>query len=193
MPPKRASSRTAQQHRGSTKRRTTTTTTTRGRGKRTGKTVLDQPQIRQNYRPTIPKRALQEDATDDKSKRAATTGYSYITATQDSHVPVPLSDSDIKQLDQTVANAWSSDMHMPRMIVHNDKEKVTSAERLLRQFDLDLSYGPCIGISRAQRWQRAMRHSLHPPAYLGDLLDVKAMEWRKLRGVQENANIDRPI
>jgi hypothetical protein len=79
------------------------------------------------------------------------------------------------------------------LVVHNDKETVTSAERLLRQFDLDLSYGPYIGISRVQRWQRAMGLNLHPPPYLADLLDVKATEWRELRGVQENANIDRPI
>nr|XP_040041990.1 DNA polymerase delta subunit 4 [Gasterosteus aculeatus aculeatus] len=40
----------------------------------------------------------------------------------------------------------------------------------LRQFDLDWSFGPCTGISRLQRWQRAKLHGLSPPEEIRDLL-----------------------
>ncbi|XP_034400272.1 DNA polymerase delta subunit 4 isoform X2 [Cyclopterus lumpus] len=40
----------------------------------------------------------------------------------------------------------------------------------LRQFDLDWRFGPCTGISRQQRWERAKRHGLSPPEEVRDLL-----------------------
>ncbi|XP_030580489.1 DNA polymerase delta subunit 4 [Archocentrus centrarchus] len=40
----------------------------------------------------------------------------------------------------------------------------------LRQFDLDWRFGPCTGISRLQRWERAKLHGLNPPEEIRDLL-----------------------
>lgn len=40
----------------------------------------------------------------------------------------------------------------------------------LRQFDLDCRFGPCTGISRLQRWERAKLHDLKPPEEIRDLL-----------------------
>uniref|UniRef100_A0A3B3T190 DNA polymerase delta 4, accessory subunit n=2 Tax=Paramormyrops kingsleyae TaxID=1676925 RepID=A0A3B3T190_9TELE len=40
----------------------------------------------------------------------------------------------------------------------------------LRKFDLDWRYGPCTGISRIQRWERAQLHGLTPPADVRELL-----------------------
>ncbi|XP_060939551.1 DNA polymerase delta subunit 4 [Limanda limanda] len=40
----------------------------------------------------------------------------------------------------------------------------------LRQFDLDSKFGPCTGISRLQRWERAQFHGLSPPEEIRDLL-----------------------
>nr|XP_046256079.1 DNA polymerase delta subunit 4 isoform X1 [Scatophagus argus]XP_046256088.1 DNA polymerase delta subunit 4 isoform X1 [Scatophagus argus] len=40
----------------------------------------------------------------------------------------------------------------------------------LRQFDLDWRFGPCTGISRLQRWERAKLHGLDPPEEIRDLL-----------------------
>ncbi|KAJ8247738.1 hypothetical protein GJAV_G00249720 [Gymnothorax javanicus] len=40
----------------------------------------------------------------------------------------------------------------------------------LKQFDLDWRYGPCAGISRLQRWERAELHGLNPPQTIRDLL-----------------------
>jgi hypothetical protein len=32
----------------------------------------------------------------------------------------------------------------------------------LRQFDMNITYGPCIGISRLERWKRAKEMGLNP-------------------------------
>ncbi|XP_029000364.1 DNA polymerase delta subunit 4 isoform X2 [Betta splendens] len=40
----------------------------------------------------------------------------------------------------------------------------------LRQFDMDWRFGPCTGISRLQRWERASLHGLNPPEEIRELL-----------------------
>ncbi|XP_056227456.1 DNA polymerase delta subunit 4 [Seriola aureovittata] len=40
----------------------------------------------------------------------------------------------------------------------------------LRQFDLDWRFGPCTGITRLQRWERAKLHGLNPPEEIRYLL-----------------------
>ncbi|KAM4750487.1 DNA polymerase delta subunit 4 [Anableps anableps] len=40
----------------------------------------------------------------------------------------------------------------------------------LKQFDLDWRLGPCTGISRLQRWERAKLHGLNPPEEIRELL-----------------------
>ena len=37
-------------------------------------------------------------------------------------------------------------------------------EDLMRQFDLNPEYGPCVGITRLERWERAQRLGKMPPA-----------------------------
>ena len=50
-----------------------------------------------------------------------------------------------------------------------DAAKRDAVETRLRQFDLEVRFGPCMGISRLQRWERAQRLGKEPPA------DVKAL------------------
>ncbi|CAL8329258.1 unnamed protein product [Lota lota] len=40
----------------------------------------------------------------------------------------------------------------------------------LKQFDLELKYGPCTGISRLQRWERAQLYGLNPPEEIRELV-----------------------
>uniref|UniRef100_A0A3Q0S9P5 DNA polymerase delta 4, accessory subunit n=1 Tax=Amphilophus citrinellus TaxID=61819 RepID=A0A3Q0S9P5_AMPCI len=49
-------------------------------------------------------------------------------------------------------------------------KKKTEEQEKLRQFDLDWRFGPCTGISRLQRWERAKLHGLNPPEEIRDLL-----------------------
>uniref|UniRef100_A0A670IXN4 DNA polymerase delta 4, accessory subunit n=1 Tax=Podarcis muralis TaxID=64176 RepID=A0A670IXN4_PODMU len=41
----------------------------------------------------------------------------------------------------------------------------------LKQFDLSWQYGPCTGITRLQRWERAELLGLNPPAMVRELLE----------------------
>ncbi|ETE56292.1 DNA polymerase delta subunit 4, partial [Ophiophagus hannah] len=41
---------------------------------------------------------------------------------------------------------------------------------ILKQFDLSCQYGPCIGITRMQRWERAKFLGLNPPTTVQNLL-----------------------
>ena len=39
---------------------------------------------------------------------------------------------------------------------------------ILRVFDLSASYGPCVGVTRLQRWERAKKWGLNPPEEVSD-------------------------
>ncbi|XP_041455857.1 DNA polymerase delta subunit 4-like [Lytechinus variegatus] len=40
----------------------------------------------------------------------------------------------------------------------------------LREFDLDWRYGPCTGITRLERWERAESHGHNPSPHVKDLI-----------------------
>ena len=48
---------------------------------------------------------------------------------------------------------------------HNDLEET------LRQFDMDMRYGPCIGMNRILRWERAHNMGMHPPIQIKEILE----------------------
>ncbi|KAK3703593.1 hypothetical protein QZH41_019134 [Actinostola sp. cb2023] len=45
--------------------------------------------------------------------------------------------------------------------------------QLLKEFDMTLEYGPCIGITRMERWERADKFGLHPPQIVKDIISKK--------------------
>ncbi|XP_006659163.1 DNA polymerase delta subunit 4-like [Oryza brachyantha] len=48
----------------------------------------------------------------------------------------------------------------PRRRIDEEEEE---RERMGREFDMDMRYGPCLGVTRAQRWRRAAALGLAPP------------------------------
>eukprot|EP00794_Sanderia_malayensis_P014034 gene14033-15493_t len=52
---------------------------------------------------------------------------------------------------------------------------------MLRQFDLEAEYGPCIGITRIERWERAEKFGLSPPKSVKKLIDDHAADERYLQ------------
>jgi DNA polymerase delta subunit 4 len=48
--------------------------------------------------------------------------------------------------------------------------KHTKVHHILRIFDLSYQYGPCIGVSRLERWERASALGLHPPTEVHEIL-----------------------
>ncbi|KXN90666.1 DNA polymerase delta subunit 4 [Leucoagaricus sp. SymC.cos] len=56
-------------------------------------------------------------------------------------------------------------------LAHGNKEDQIS--QILRVFDLNYDYGPCIGVSRLERWERAHTLGLNPPLEIRDILTTR--------------------
>ncbi|KAM3327001.1 hypothetical protein P3S67_002127 [Capsicum chacoense] len=50
------------------------------------------------------------------------------------------------------------------------KDNYDQNEEVLRQFDMNMVYGPCLGMSRLNRWERAKKLGLNPPTEVERLL-----------------------
>ncbi|KAJ8120962.1 hypothetical protein ONZ43_g2468 [Nemania bipapillata] len=61
------------------------------------------------------------------------------------------------------------------------------AEKILRYWDVSSQYGPCVGITRIKRWQRADRLGLNPPI---EVLAVMMQEENKGTEGIERAHMD---
>ncbi|GMN44137.1 hypothetical protein TIFTF001_013330 [Ficus carica] len=70
--------------------------------------------------------------------------------------------SDLAQPPAALLSASSPDLQE-----EYDKEE---EEEVLRQFDMNMAYGPCVGMSRLARWERASRLGLNPPQQVHHLL-----------------------
>ncbi|KAK0466833.1 DNA polymerase delta, subunit 4-domain-containing protein [Desarmillaria tabescens] len=44
---------------------------------------------------------------------------------------------------------------------------------ILRVFDLSYEFGPCIGVTRLERWERASKMGLNPPPEIHDILTTR--------------------
>ncbi|CAJ2677988.1 unnamed protein product [Trifolium pratense] len=59
--------------------------------------------------------------------------------------------------------------------VENEKN-----EKMLQQFDMDTKYGPCIGMTRLERWERAVKFGMNPPEEIGNLLKIGKVQKESL-------------
>ncbi|KAK3124030.1 hypothetical protein QOZ80_8AG0639490 [Eleusine coracana subsp. coracana] len=59
------------------------------------------------------------------------------------------------------------------------EEEEVEAE--LRRFDMDMAYGPCIGVTRLRRWERAAAMGLSPPPRLRDLMTMVRQQQQRPR------------
>ncbi|KAG0297300.1 hypothetical protein BGZ96_007037 [Linnemannia gamsii] len=50
------------------------------------------------------------------------------------------------------------------------QEHISEQEKILRQFDLASKYGPCLDMTRLERWERASQLGLSPPMDVKDML-----------------------
>ncbi|KAK1772282.1 putative dna polymerase [Phialemonium atrogriseum] len=74
-----------------------------------------------------------------------------------------------------------------RMAKQVHQEGLSTGERVLRYFDVSSQYGPCMGISRVRRWQRAQKLGLSPPI---EVLAVLLKEEAKGNSGIEKAHMD---
>ncbi|KAF9466161.1 DNA polymerase delta, subunit 4-domain-containing protein [Collybia nuda] len=52
-------------------------------------------------------------------------------------------------------------------------ESQNKIHEILRVFDLTYEYGPCVGVSRLERWERAQALGLNPPAAVHEILSTR--------------------
>ncbi|KAJ6379694.1 hypothetical protein OIU76_016361 [Salix suchowensis] len=67
-------------------------------------------------------------------------------------------------------------MQLTALISHGSpdlKDYHDNHEELMRQFDMNMAYGPCLGMSRLARWERAQRLGLNPPIGFEGLLKAE--------------------
>ncbi|KAF8301071.1 hypothetical protein DL93DRAFT_2160926 [Clavulina sp. PMI_390] len=55
--------------------------------------------------------------------------------------------------------------------IHTDGQ--SQAHEILRIFDLSYEYGPCVGVSRMDRWMRAQKLGLNPPLQVKEILETQ--------------------
>ncbi|KAJ0014578.1 hypothetical protein Pint_20903 [Pistacia integerrima] len=67
-----------------------------------------------------------------------------------------------------------SDVTQPMALISHGsldlKDDYDKNEEVLRQFDMNMAYGPCLGMTRLARWERATRLVLNPPKEIEGLL-----------------------
>ncbi|KAK7329640.1 hypothetical protein VNO77_23812 [Canavalia gladiata] len=72
-----------------------------------------------------------------------------------------------------------------RVVVESYENDYSKEEMILRQFDMDMTYGPCIGLTRLERWERASKMGLNPPQSIKILLQCLNVPseclWNKLK------------
>lgn len=55
-----------------------------------------------------------------------------------------------------------------RVDVDDGKQEL---EEMLMQFDMNMKYGPCLGMTRLERWERAERLGMNPPIEVRNILE----------------------
>ncbi|GAY43209.1 dna polymerase delta subunit 4 [Citrus sinensis] len=79
-----------------------------------------------------------------------------------------------------ISATFGSDVTQPTALISHGsldlKGDYDDNEEVLRQFDMNMAYGPCIGMSRLARWERAYRLGLNPPKEIEVLLKTRKVQ-----------------
>ncbi|KAF4569555.1 hypothetical protein EYR40_008533 [Pleurotus pulmonarius] len=82
-----------------------------------------------------------------------------------------------KAVDSELSEGWRKHYGVARQKmgglqpIHAENE--SAIHHILRAFDLSYEYGPCVGVPRIQRWERANKLGLSPPQEVYEILTDK--------------------
>lgn len=94
----------------------------------------------------------------------------------------PVREKAAKVSDAQIRKYWKAEEDA-RLAPRVHQQSVPLHEKILRHFDLSSQYGPCIGIERLRRWERASTLDLDPPIeVLAVLLREEAMGEKRETG-----------
>lgn len=101
---------------------------------------------------------------EDSSRTIATSPPPSVETPEIKRIELPqLDESDVEFLE--AAAAIRDAKRTP--VLHIQPNTI---ETILRDFDLTGRYGPCVGITRLERFERAQRMKMDPPAVIGKIL-----------------------
>ncbi|KAI1858910.1 uncharacterized protein JN550_012369 [Neoarthrinium moseri] len=89
--------------------------------------------------------------------------------------------------DRQISAYWNR-LERERTAKRVHQQDLSLAEKVLRYFDVSSQYGPCVGMSRMKRWQRADKLGLNPPS---EVLAVLMKEEEKGTKGIEAAHMDQ--
>ncbi|KAH8121836.1 hypothetical protein ACSS6W_003275 [Trichoderma asperelloides] len=159
------------------------------------KAVVDSPAI---ARTTIPERPASKDEVrkQEEAVNAVAEEPDVVEPEQEEEVEeivkqVPeKSEIELKAekiTDAQVKSYWKG-IEKQRKAPRVHQQDLDLGEKVLRYFDVSSQYGPCIGMTRLKRWQRAERLGLNPPI---EVLAVLLKEENKDDIEVETAHMDR--
>ncbi|KAK4782790.1 hypothetical protein SAY86_007164 [Trapa natans] len=93
-----------------------------------------------------------------QKKSTKSTASKNVSTKKSPNLPMPY-DSDITQPAALISHG-SLDM----------KDSYKEDEQILGRFDMNMAYGPCLGMSRQARWERALKLGLNPPEEIESIL-----------------------
>ncbi|KAJ7254640.1 DNA polymerase delta, subunit 4-domain-containing protein [Mycena haematopus] len=114
----------------------------------------DKPTAKQSTRPTVSKQPRIVAVTRPRDKTGDSTPKLLELDEKDKRYRVQL-------------NAVRAKRDWLQLIHAEDQDKF---HEILRAFDLSYEYGPCIGVTRLERWERATALGLNPPMEIHDIL-----------------------
>ncbi|XP_038998269.1 DNA polymerase delta subunit 4-like isoform X1 [Hibiscus syriacus] len=85
------------------------------------------------------------------------------------------------------ATSGSNIAQPPALVSHGgsldlEADDFDEEQQVLRQFDMNMEFGPCIGIPRIDRWERARRLGLNPPKEIESILKRGKVKRQSLFG-----------
>ncbi|KAJ9545920.1 hypothetical protein OSB04_025627 [Centaurea solstitialis] len=88
--------------------------------------------------------------------------------------------SKSKPKSKNAASFGAGNAQPPALVAHGSldlQEGHDATEEVLRQFDMNMAYGPCCGMKRIDRWERAASLGLNPPKDVHRLLTSATNEF----------------
>lgn len=104
--------------------------------------------------------------SNNKRQRALTSYFSSVKATAQSSS----SKSAEKQKSTDKSDVDNADRIIDDSTSQRCQLTLEEAEKELRRFDLNADYGPCVGMTRQERWDRAQKLGKQPPELVIQIL-----------------------
>ncbi|KAJ6551442.1 DNA polymerase delta, subunit 4-domain-containing protein [Mycena capillaripes] len=119
---------------------------------------------------------IESEELDEKETRPAVVSkqqHSVVKVTRPREKPVANGPVELDEKDPRWRNQWNAakaTRNYVQLIHAEDQDKFHD---ILRVFDLSYEYGPCIGVTRLERWERASALGLNPPTEVRDILTTR--------------------